>query len=230
MARVRFVLLFAIGFLTLVPINAWAQESGKIYSPVRYRNQRVNFCLNFQTGLSTTNGEPCDLRYGALGIAYDFDWLEASAARGSRSVFKDLGLKNWGDSFEVPVIAALPKLKPGEQRTISVDTSGRTGEKGKPGREGAPGVNGSGGPPAPPVSGSVIFSTDLPDGPKEAPVAQKPTSPPKLDPIFVKAIVGHMYVARIVDDNSDYYALFRVDAIEDHVCSISWKLIPTPNN
>ncbi len=31
---------------------------------------------------------------------------------------------------------------------------------------------------------------------------------PKIEPAFVKAIAGHIYVVRIVDEKSDFYALF----------------------
>jgi len=228
MTRAQFVVFFAVGFLSLFPANIRAQQAGKIYSPQKYRNQPLSFCLNFQTGLSSSMKEPCDLRYGLLGINYDFDWLQASAAEGSRSVFKDLGTRNWDDSFAVPVVAALPKLKPGEQRSISIDASGITAKEAARGRPRAPEGNGEGARLAP-QPGRVIWSTDSPDGPTESPVSPKFTRPPKVDPIFLKAIVGHMYVAHVVDDNSDYYALFRVDALDDQVCSISWKLIPTPN-
>ena len=46
---------------------------------------------------------------------------------------------------------------------------------------------------------------------------------------FVRAIVGHVYLAHIKDDNSDFYAMFRVEEMVpgDNV-TISWRLVPSP--
>lgn len=46
-----------------------------------------------------------------------------------------------------------------------------------------------------------------------------------------QALVGHMYVVHIKNRESDLYAMFRVDALErnDH-CTISWKVVPSPEN
>jgi hypothetical protein len=227
MTRVGIIFLFAVGFLNLAPADASAQQSGKLYAPAKYRNEPVAFCLNFKTGLTSSMREPCDLRYGFLGINYDFDWLQASASNNSRSIFKDLGPRTWDESFDVPAVAALPKLQPGEQRMISIDASGANGRNGAPGKRGEPARSASGTAP-PEQPGRVIWSTDFPDGSPPVVAQPAPGRPPKVDPIFLKAIAGHMYVAHIVDDNSDFYALFRIDALADQVCSISWKLIPTP--
>jgi hypothetical protein len=54
---------------------------------------------------------------------------------------------------------------------------------------------------------------------------------PKIDPAFVKAIVGHVYVIHVVDDTRDLYALFRVEELQrGDYCTVSWKLIPEPTN
>ena len=46
---------------------------------------------------------------------------------------------------------------------------------------------------------------------------------------FVQAVAGHVYLVHTVDRNTDLYALFRVDALEEnHRCDISWKRIPAP--
>jgi len=223
MTRSNFTLLLATVLLGLVPLSVPAQESGKIYSPARYRNEPVNFCLNFQTGLNSSLSKPCDLRYGLIGINSDFDWIQASTANESRSLFKDVGSHTWVEAFEVPVVATLPKLNPGEQRTISIDASGANGSRGTPGFGGfvPKNVDDRNSRPAR-EPGRVVWSTgDFPD-------QSRAESRSKLDPTFVKAVVGHMYVAHIVNDSLDYYALFRVDALENQTCSISWKLIPSP--
>lgn len=44
-----------------------------------------------------------------------------------------------------------------------------------------------------------------------------------------KAVEGHMYVVHIKNDKTDHYAMFRVEAIEpSKSCTISWKLVPSP--
>ncbi len=47
----------------------------------------------------------------------------------------------------------------------------------------------------------------------------------KSNGIFVKAVVGHLYVMHAKDSDSDFYVLFRVESIErGESCTISWKL------
>ncbi len=51
----------------------------------------------------------------------------------------------------------------------------------------------------------------------------------KSNGIFVKAVVGHLYVMHVKDSDSDFYVLFRVESIErGESCTISWKLIALP--
>lgn len=47
--------------------------------------------------------------------------------------------------------------------------------------------------------------------------------------IFVKAVVGHMYVLRAKNLQSDYYVLFRVESLQrGDSCTISWRRVPSP--
>ncbi|MCA1594615.1 MAG: hypothetical protein LC754_18700 [Acidobacteria bacterium] len=47
--------------------------------------------------------------------------------------------------------------------------------------------------------------------------------------VIVKAIVGHMYVMHIKDQETDYYVMFRVEAIDPKgECRLSWKLVASP--
>jgi hypothetical protein len=209
MTRSRCALVLAIVLLGVVPVNSKAQQAGVLYSPQKYRNERVSFCLNFQTGLSYLLSGPCDLHYGLLGINNDFNWLQISSAQKCRTVFKDLGSHKWTDDFEVPVVVALRKLEPGEQRTISVDASGA---------DGARGADGSG-------SFEGFVRPRVESSRKQQSIRD---GKPHLDPIFLKVVIGHIYVVHVVDNVSDYYALFRVDDLQDMSCSISWKLIPAP--
>ena len=63
----------------------------------------------------------------------ELDWFQSSTAQGNRSVIKDLGEHDWSTWFEVPVVEPLAKLKPGEQRQVTVDTSGADGAPGAAG-------------------------------------------------------------------------------------------------
>jgi hypothetical protein len=48
--------------------------------------------------------------------------------------------------------------------------------------------------------------------------------------MYVKAVAGHMYVIHVVDDENDFYALFRVDQLaRGDSCVVSWKLIDPPS-
>jgi hypothetical protein len=94
-------------------------------------------------------------------------------------------------------------LKAGEQRHISIDTSGA---------DGADGADAVG----------IV---------RPRPGASRPKNDgkPKVDPLFVKAVSGHLYVIHVVDDVRDFYALFRVEALErGDNCVISWRLITAP--
>ena len=229
MSRLR--LLFIASVIVLSGLsNSFAQNSGTLFSPHKHR-EKPRVCLNFKTGLSDSKNEPCDMEYGLLGINGDFDWFQSSAERKNRSVIRDLGSHFWTDSFAVPAVDPLPELKPGEQRNISIDVSGADGADGKPGERGDPGPDG--GTPAVPTETSGNKSAGDPGRttPEVLPALRpKNDGRPKIDPLFVKAIVGHIYVIHVVDDQSDFYAVFRVDALQEGACDVSWKLIPTPPN
>ena len=49
------------------------------------------------------------------------------------------------------------------------------------------------------------------------------------DERVTRVVAGHMYVLRLKKGQSDVYVMFRVDSLEpsDH-CTISWKLVPSP--
>jgi hypothetical protein len=176
---------------------------------------------------------PCDLLYGYLQANDELDWFQSSRSEGNRSVIRDLGELDWSADMPVPVVEPLAKLKPGERRNVTVDVSGADGAPGK-----------SGGTQVVIGGNERTDYSLLPnnDGPVpgdhktviSVPARDKPWQPkndgkPKIDPLFVKAMAGHVYVIHVVDDSRDFYALFRVDALErGYNCTISWKLIPEP--
>jgi hypothetical protein len=47
--------------------------------------------------------------------------------------------------------------------------------------------------------------------------------------IMAKVVVGHIYLLRVKNDKSDFYALFRVEDLEQgQHCTITWKRIAAP--
>ena len=209
-----------------------------LYSVNKHRGEQLRSCINFKVALTGFFRVPSDLRYGALYAGDELDWFESSTAEGARSVIKDLGGQDWSTWFEVPVVEPPAKLKPGEQRQVTIDTSGADRTSGKPGAPGAPAasiVRGS----SEQSSSSLFRSEGRPVSEAIAPdvwtpqpsIEPKHYGKPKIDPLFVKAIAGQVYVIHVVDDSRDFYALFRVDELQrGDYCTVSWKLIPEPVN
>lgn len=47
--------------------------------------------------------------------------------------------------------------------------------------------------------------------------------------IMAKVVIGHMYLMRLKDEETDLYAMFRVEKfVQGSYCRISWALIPSP--
>lgn len=181
-----------------------------LHSLNRHQNYDSAF-LDFKTGALGRFG---DLNYGALLVNEDHDWFQVSAQPDARTAFRDLGAHDWADSFEVPVVEPFPELKEGEQRTFRVDASGADGEDGERGADAAD-------------ADGVVRPKPRPAPPPRRP---KNDGVPKVDPIFVKAQVGHMYVIRVVNRGEDFYALFRVESLErGDKCTITWKRVPAPD-
>lgn len=208
------LVLFA--FATNVAAPLWAQQSSArntitLYSPLKYNHDQSRATLDFERAAYPPRPRHGDVGYGFLRAGDDFDWFQSGGGPNSRTVIRDLGTYAWTDTFTIPVVEPLPKLKPGEQRQIGIDTSGADGE------DGAPGADADG----------VVRPRPKPS---VAPPRPKREGKPKIDPIFVKAVVGHMYVIHVVDESRDFYALFRVEALErGDYCTVSWKMIPDPS-
>lgn len=199
------VVAFLIALALAIPVSG--QETATLYSPLKYNQDHSRAFFDFQKGEIARRGAPWDLGYGLLRAGEDLDWFQSAGAGSNRGLIRDLGELKWTDYFHVPGIEPLPKLKPGEQRTIAVDTSGADGA------DGAPGADADG----------VVR--------QRAPVNTRPKhdGKPKIDPIFIKAIAGHLYAIHVVNDTQDFYALFRVENLTrgDNV-TISWRLVPVP--
>ncbi len=146
MIKVR-VSLLALLF-GVVAIGSAAVSHGQnpvtLYSINKHRGEQRVFCMNFRSGAMGYSGRPCDLRYGSLYVGDNWDWFESSGASSNRSVIKDLGQLSWDEEFTISVVQPLPKLKPGEQRHVSIDASGADGADGRPGEDGLNVIRGDG--------------------------------------------------------------------------------------
>ena len=160
-----------------------------------------------------------DVGYGLLHTGQEWDWLHVSNAGDSRTVILDLGLHAWTDSFTVPWVEPLAKLKPGEVRQVFVSTSGKDGKGSSGGYEGLSALPSTDGP----GDGSTYVPNPRPRQPKN-------DTGVRTSQDMLRAILGHMYVIHVVDDTRDFYALVRVESLQrGYQCSISWKLITSPN-
>jgi len=230
----------ALTATTLVKVVA--QQSSTLatvtlYAPLKYRDDQNRATLDFQLAAFGSRRGHWDVGYGFLYAGEEFDWFQSSAGQDNRSVIKDLGEHAWTDSFLVPEVEPVPKLGPGEQRHVTIDTSGADGADGAPGSPGARGVDGAASQPAAmrfpnTDADGVVRPPSVPDVARELPRRPKHDGKPKVDPMFVRAVVGHLYVIHVVDEVRDFYALFRVESLQTgDNCTISWKLIeaPTPS-
>jgi len=239
MKRVSSIFISAIISLSCFS-TASAQQpvqavSVTLYSVIKHRGERLRSCINFKVAVTGMARVPCDLLYGYLQANDELDWFQSSGSEGNRSVIKDLGEFDWSADISVPVVEPLAKLKPGERRSVTIDVSGADGA---PGKSGGRSIS-VGGNERTDYSLMPINDGPVPGDNKivmSVPAPAKPWRPehdgkPKIDPLFVKAIAGHVYVIHVVDDSRDFYALFRVDALErGDYCTLSWKLIPEPVN
>ncbi len=204
--------LLALVFVLTLSQFVHAQDgvtSVVLYAPNKYGLNSGKTLYSFKRGAFVQDLNLWDVNYGSLYVGDEWDWFSASTAPRARTVIRDLGVFGWGDYFEVPVVTPFPKLKVGQMRSFKVDASGADGE------DGAPGAPADGGVPTP-----VAVA---------APRKEKRSGVPQVDPVFAKAVPGHMYVMRVVDDDSDFYVLFRVEAIErGDNCTITWKRIAPP--
>ena len=143
----------------------------------------------------------------------------------------DLGKHAWADSFTVPVVAA---LKPGETLGVVVNANGADGKDGKPGfgagdGDGLSPLPSGGGGTNPSVCCDSASGTIDRGFPREQPRRPKRPAGVQTSANLLRAVLDHIYVIHVVDDKRDFYALFRVEALQrGDNCTISWKMIPAP--
>ena len=237
MKRISFLILAAT-VLAAAASAALAQTDTRnntavLYSPIKYPTERKEFCFNFRTGAVPARRGNCDLRYGMLYAGRDWDWFETAVSGTSRNVIKDLGAHKWSEKIDVPIVEPLARLKPGEQRNATIDVSGKPGADGRPGENGEDGADGLGGPEA---SGSFSgqqthFGREPADDSRDTPdiSKRKNDGSPNVSGLFTRAVPGHMYVIHVVNDSTDFYALFRVESVErGDNCTITWTFASPP--
>ena len=207
-----------------------------LYGPLAHGHDNSRAFFSFKTG---TYGLRGDLGYGSLYVSEEYDWFQVSTAQGARTAFRDLGAHDWADSFGVPYVEPFPVLKEGERRQIVVNADGADG---KPGRSAGPGGNAEDNIMRPPLApgyfpsfraednpSTMSYAEELKPSPKLAAPGPRRDGVPKVDPIFARAIPGHIYVIHVVDDVEDFYVLFRVESlVRGDNCTISWKRVPAP--
>jgi hypothetical protein len=216
--------LAAIALATgIFAISVWSQglrvppqtNTVTLFAVNRYESRRES-CLKFGT---TTLG--CHLRYGSLYVGDDLDWFDTASAPEIRTVVRDLGYLEWSDNFAVPVLSPFPKLLPGQHRSITVDASGADGADGAPGLPGENGADADG----------VVRPRSAPahEAVPPSPAKPKRDGKPKVDPVFAKALLNHMYVVHVVDEVNDFYVLLRVESVErGDSCTVSWRVVSRP--
>lgn len=214
-------------------LSPWDIDGPKVsYSKIR-RHRSCLDLVRFEQVCGTTDTET--LSYGDRA-GNNWDIFAISGGRDSRTRMIDLGAYNWNDKFTVPELEPWPALKPGEKRTVTINTSGADGRDGAPGK---PGRNADGSLPLETANGSGKSSRpkqtiDYANAPLSRQVsssiimAGKAPVPDKYTP-FTEAIRGHMYFIRVVDGKNDHYIILRVDdLIRGSKASISYFHLALP--
>ena len=229
----RLALMVFAAAVSVSAQNSAPQQTITLYAPPLYTHDFSRASVDLLRADYAKTFTYHDVVYGSLRVGDDWDWFESDAARRGRSLIVDLGKHAWTDSFTVPWVEP---LKPGETLGVVVNANGADGKDGKPGfgAESGDGLSalpsGGSGTNPPACCDSPISTGTIDRGyPTQQPRRPKRPAGVQTSPNLLKANLDHIYVIHVVDDNRDFYALFRVDALQrgDH-CTISWKMIPPP--
>lgn len=198
-------------------LSPWNRQGTKV---IYDQSRRHRTCLDLVLFEQFCNGAET-LSYGnRFGVNWDI--FTISGGRDSQSRMIDLGKRDWNEKFSIPEIEPWSQLKPGETRSITVNTSGADGRHGADGAPGLPGRNADGSFPIeiPRNTKSTPRGAVQPEDFGKAPVNRQVTSTitisgksarsDKYDP-FIEVRKGHMYLIRVVDTNNDHYILLHVD-------------------
>ena len=155
---------------------------------------------------------PQPLGYGnRIGDNWDI-FATDGGGRDSRTRMIELGKYTWTDKFNIPEVEPWSELKPGEQRHIMINVSGR---------DGAPGRNADGSYAA--ASGQrstkkAKQSVSYADSPLSRQVTSNITMSGKsvrgdgFIP-FHEVKLGYMYLVHVVNVGNDHYVLIRVEEL-----------------
>lgn len=208
----------------------------ELYAPWEWTEQKAKFnqSLYFKSCFNLLRLERrCDgTEFISYGNRFGDNWdiFSVGGAKDSQTRMIDLGRHEWNDQIDVPWITPWAKLKPGEQRHITVNTSGADG------RDGAPGMNADGTY----TLGSATEKGRPPrsDGFADKPITKQVSTAVKTDSgalrtdnytPFMEVKPGHIYAVHIVDPVNDHYLLIRVeDLIRGTKVAISFKRIDAP--
>jgi hypothetical protein len=171
-----------------------------------------------------------EVGYGFLWVNDELDWFQVPVRMDSQTFMQDLGKHTWNDQIKVPVVAPLSR----KNRKVVVVSGAAKKEGGLAGDPYYSAAN-----PGPAVSFNPPDIPSTSEGPTSIPdrgvsgsskdVVRRQEQTIKVSPVLVKALARHMYVVHVVDDESDFYALFRIDKLQSgDNCTISWKRIPSP--
>ena len=108
-----------------------AEQQVTLYAPWSSgKHYQGKACFSFKSGavLEETPNRQWDLGYGFAAINGE-EWFILGSSTQTRTVIKDLGELKGTDKFQIPVLEPLPKLREGEQRSITVDASTDTAKK-----------------------------------------------------------------------------------------------------
>ena len=183
-----------------------AQDSSEtrtmtLYSPIP-KDDSSRASVYLDTAAYAGQNKVGDVGYGFLWSGDERDWFKIPISDVNRGVIKDLGPHGWGDNFTVPWLKPLAKVKPGERRQL-IDAT---------------------------AHGRVVDISDLYEEPSGKSKREgKLITRTRTTPDLIRAVLGHIYVVHVVDDSRDFYALLRVEALQRGLnCTISWKLVPSP--
>ena len=193
-------------------LSPWIHKNGKTTGTDPQR--RLKSCFDL-VRLELGCAGPQPLGYGnRIGDNWDI-FATDGGGRDSRTRMIELGKYVWKDKFSIPEIEPWSELKPGEQRHIMINVSGRDGADGAPGRN-ADGsyATASGQRPTKKAEQSVAYA--------DSPLSRQVTSTITMSGKSVRGDaygpfnevkLGYMYLVHVVNRRNDHYVLIRIEEL-----------------
>jgi hypothetical protein len=204
--------------LVVLSFSVFSQVKSSDLKTFELGVDRGTGCFSFITE-SVSCGRGADLSFGRSPESRKVSWFRASG-EGTRNKIESLGKKDWTNDFKVPVLEPYAKLRPGLQRDPFLNASATRGGSLSTSQGAANNGGASKFDERTKTFSDAKSSSGLPGLRGNAKSDYFP---------FEKVVLGNMYVMRVVDENNDFYVLFRVDELErGKRAKISWKRIPAP--